>query len=41
MNDSLKRYAQIRGDDQVQSLQLEGKIAAQIKTVRQSLKLSQ
>ncbi|WP_066187898.1 MULTISPECIES: helix-turn-helix domain-containing protein [Gracilibacillus] len=41
MTDFFNRYAQIRGKQQVQSLQLEGKIAAQIKTKRQHLQLSQ
>ncbi|PAV30757.1 transcriptional regulator [Virgibacillus profundi] len=41
MSDFLKRYSKIRGADHVQSLQLEGQIAAQIKTKRQTLKMSQ
>lgn len=41
MSDFFKRYSDIRGKDYVQSLQLEGRIAAQIKTKRKSLNLSQ
>ena len=41
MSDFFKRYSQIRGEDYVQDLQNEGKIAAQIKTKRKSLNLSQ
>jgi transcriptional regulator with XRE-family HTH domain len=41
MSDFLKRYSEIRGEDYVQSLQLEGRIAAQIKTKRKSLNMSQ
>ena len=41
MSDFIKRYSDLRGKDHVQKLQLEGQIAAQIKTKRQSLNLSQ
>lgn len=41
MSDFFKRYSEIRGDDHVRSLQLEGQIAAQIKTKRQKTKMSQ
>lgn len=41
MSDFFKRYSDIRGNDYVQGLQLEGRIAAQIKTKRKSLNLSQ
>lgn len=41
MSDFLKRYSEIRGEDHVQNLKLEGRIAAQIKTKRKSLNLSQ
>lgn len=41
MSDFFKRYSEIRGDDYVKSLQLEGRIAAQIKSKRQALRLSQ
>ena len=41
MSDFFKRYSEIRGKDYVQDLQNEGKIAAQIKTKRKSLNLSQ
>ncbi len=41
MSDFFKRYSEIRGDDHVKSLQLEGQIAAQIKTKRQALNMSQ
>jgi transcriptional regulator with XRE-family HTH domain len=41
MSDFLKRYAEIRGEDYVQTLKLEGQIAAQIKTKRKSLHMSQ
>lgn len=41
MSDFFKKYANIRGEDHVNHLQLEGRIAAQIKTKRQSLQLSQ
>lgn len=41
MSDFFKSYSEIRGVDYVQSLQLEGRIAAQIKTKRQSMKMSQ
>lgn len=41
MGDFFKKYSEIRGDDYVKKLQLEGEIAAQIKTKRQELKMSQ
>lgn len=41
MSDFFKKYSEIRGEDYVQNLQLEGRIAAQIKTRRKSLKMSQ
>ncbi len=41
MSDFLKKYSKIRGESHVQGLQLEGVIAAQIKTNRQKLKMSQ
>ena len=41
MGDFYKRYSKIRGEDHVQNLQQEGQIAAQIKTKRQKLKMSQ
>jgi transcriptional regulator with XRE-family HTH domain len=41
MSDFFKKYSKIRGEDYVQGLQLEGKIAAQIKTKRQELGISQ
>lgn len=41
MGDFFEKYAEIRGDDYVKNLQLEGEIAAQIKTKRQELKMSQ
>jgi len=41
MSDFLKGYSEIRGEDCVQGLQLEGRIAAQIKSKRQQLKMSQ
>ncbi|WP_117161704.1 helix-turn-helix domain-containing protein [Paraliobacillus sp. X-1268] len=41
MGDFFEKYSEIRGDDYVKNLQLEGEIAAQIKTKRQELKMSQ
>ncbi|MCE7792385.1 helix-turn-helix transcriptional regulator [Salipaludibacillus sp. CUR1] len=41
MSDFLKKYSGIRGNDHVESLQLEGQIAAQIKAKRHTLKISQ
>ncbi|MDQ0297896.1 transcriptional regulator with XRE-family HTH domain [Salibacterium salarium] len=41
MSDFFKRYSDIRGVDYVESLQLEGRIAAQIKTKRQKLNMTQ
>ncbi|MFD1414452.1 helix-turn-helix domain-containing protein [Oceanobacillus jeddahense] len=41
MSDFFKRYALIRGEQHVQNLQYEGRIAAQIKTSRYQMKLSQ
>ena len=41
MSDFFQKYSKIRGEDYVNSLQQEGHIAAQIKTKRNSLKLSQ
>lgn len=41
MSDFFERYAKMRGEQHVQNLQYEGKIAAQIKTQRQQQKLSQ
>ncbi len=41
MSDFFKKYSKTRGEDHVQGLQLEGVIAAQIKTNRQKLKMSQ
>ncbi|RKQ28666.1 helix-turn-helix domain-containing protein [Oceanobacillus halophilus] len=41
MSDFIKRYSELRGNDYVKSLQVEGRIAAQIKTQRKSLNLSQ
>ncbi|WP_100372111.1 helix-turn-helix domain-containing protein [Bacillus sp. FJAT-45037] len=41
MTDFFKRYSKIRGEDHVETLQSEGRIAAQIKTERIRLKLSQ
>ncbi|WP_112180356.1 helix-turn-helix domain-containing protein [Paraliobacillus zengyii] len=41
MGDFFEKYFEIRGDDYVKNLQLEGEIAAQIKTKRQELKMSQ
>ncbi|GEN87038.1 helix-turn-helix domain-containing protein [Oceanobacillus sojae] len=41
MSDFFERYAKMRGEQHVQNLQYEGKIAAQIKTHRQQQKLSQ
>ncbi|MDG5790154.1 helix-turn-helix transcriptional regulator [Evansella sp. AB-P1] len=41
MTEFVKRYAKIRGEDHVQHLQLEGQIAAQIKTRRKSLQMTQ
>ena len=41
MGDFFKKYSEIRGDDYVKNLQLEGQIAAQIKSKRQELKMSQ
>ncbi|WP_033012827.1 helix-turn-helix transcriptional regulator [Geobacillus kaustophilus] len=41
MSDFLKKYAAIRGEQHVQKLQLEGTIAAQIKTRRKQLNMSQ
>lgn len=41
MSDFLKRYSKIRGEDYVQSHQLEWQFAAQIKTKYKSLNMSQ
>jgi len=41
MSDFFKKYAAIRGELHVQKLQLEGTIAAQIKTRRKQLNMSQ
>lgn len=41
MADFFKKYADIRGEDHVNNLQSEGHIAAQIKSKRQQMKLSQ
>jgi transcriptional regulator with XRE-family HTH domain len=41
MNDFFRKYSEIRGENHVRSLQLEGRIAAQIKTARKSLNMSQ
>ncbi|MDC3414166.1 helix-turn-helix domain-containing protein [Aquibacillus sp. 3ASR75-11] len=41
MSDFFKRYSKVRGEDHVKNLQFEGRIAAQIKTVRQNRSLSQ
>ncbi|MFD1065636.1 helix-turn-helix domain-containing protein [Oceanobacillus locisalsi] len=41
MNDFFERYAKMRGEQHVQNLQYEGKIAAQIKHLRQQQKMSQ
>lgn len=41
MSDFFKKYAAIRGERYVQKLQLEGTIAAQIKTRRKQLNISQ
>jgi len=41
MSDFFKRYAEIRGEQHVQNLQYEGKIAAQIKSTRHQQKISQ
>ena len=41
MTDFSTKYSEIRGSDHVQSLQLEGRIAAQIKAKRKSLNMSQ
>lgn len=41
MNEFVNKYAEIRGTDYVQRLQFEGMIAAQIKTRRKDLQLSQ
>ncbi|MBT2218643.1 helix-turn-helix domain-containing protein [Virgibacillus dakarensis] len=41
MSDFFKKYSEIRGENHVQTLQLEGRIAVQIKTIRKSLNLSQ
>ncbi|WP_280770652.1 helix-turn-helix domain-containing protein [Salipaludibacillus daqingensis] len=41
MSDFFKKYSEIRGEDYVKNLQFEGEIAAQIKTKRHELKMSQ
>lgn|SRR5690625_273667 len=41
MSDFLRRYSKIRGKDHVQNLQQEGHIAAQIKTKRKTINMSQ
>ncbi|WP_286173379.1 helix-turn-helix transcriptional regulator [Geobacillus sp. E263] len=41
MSDFFKKYAAIRGERHVQKLQLEGTIAAQIKTRRKQLNMFQ
>lgn len=41
MSDFIKRYTEIRGEGHVKKLQSEGRIAAQIKTKRKSLNMSQ
>lgn len=41
MSNFFQKYSKIRGEDYVKNLQQEGQIAAQIKTKRKSLNLSQ
>lgn len=41
MSNFFQKYSKIRGEDYVKNLQQEGHIAAQIKTKRKSLNLSQ
>jgi transcriptional regulator with XRE-family HTH domain len=41
VSDYFEKYSKIRGEDYVKGLQQEGQIAAQIKTRRRSLNLSQ
>lgn len=41
MSDFFKKYSEIRGEDHIQNLKAEGRIAAQIKTKRKSLNMSQ